>query len=148
MKISFLSRATKAILVLSLCCVVWGSNNYYLEFNVTPPPIQALGVCFNHNDALVTTKITMDEEHTTKGTLVAIQESRNVLKYALSKKPQHGFIEVLESSEFTLQLEPDFYGSDSFEFAVYDGHGGEARQTVAIVANKKSTRCCLFDFLR
>ncbi|NMB67708.1 MAG: ExeM/NucH family extracellular endonuclease [Chloroflexi bacterium] len=87
------------------------------------------------NDAPVAgdQSIGTDEDTPLTGTLSAADADGDALTYAQATAPAHGSVSITAATgAFTYTPALDYFGPDSFSFAVSDGHGGTDTGTVTL----------------
>ena len=80
---------------------------------------------------------TVDEDGSLNGQLVASDIDSESLTFGLAEDggPEHGSVTINPDGSYTYTPDADYNGEDSFTFAVSDGAGGTATQTVSLTVN-------------
>ncbi len=91
------------------------------------------------NDTAVTepvTDIKTDEDMAVVGQVVASDVDGDTLTWSLSSKPANGIVVLDDSTgSYTYTPNANFFGDDSFDVIVTDGHGATTTQTIKIAVN-------------
>jgi hypothetical protein len=77
--------------------------------------------------------ISLLEDHSFHAVLGASDADGDALTFSITIPPAHATVTLTDrSGEFQLQPDADFFGDDSFEFAVWDSHGNSGRARVNV----------------
>ncbi|MCV6592155.1 MAG: tandem-95 repeat protein [Silicimonas sp.] len=96
--------------------------------------IDALTFCPVDNTAPLAEdqEITLDEDMSFSGQLVASDAEGDTLSFALAAGPANGSVTIAADGSYSYTPAAEFNGADSFTFTVDDGIGGTATGTVSI----------------
>jgi len=78
--------------------------------------------------------LSLNEDSSATGTLVAIDSNGDALTFSLSGQPTHGAVSLTNpgTGAFSYTPTPNYNGTDSFSFQVADGQGGVGTATVQL----------------
>jgi hypothetical protein len=91
------------------------------------------GASTNRPPVAVSQSVSVDEDQSVAITLQASDPDNNLLTYSYTQ-PAHGTVSGT-APNVVYQPAADFNGSDSFNFTVNDGRGGQATATISITVN-------------
>ncbi|MHB9005112.1 MAG: tandem-95 repeat protein, partial [Coriobacteriia bacterium] len=86
----------------------------------------------NDNPVANSQTVTTEEDTPLIITLTASDVDEDTLIYSIETEPNHGSLSSVSGNKTTYTQDPDYVGSDSFEFKVYDGHTYSPVSTVNI----------------